>query len=180
MFSPPPFFCFSCRACVWQGVWLASPAAADEAHLSSISSSTCPQKPGLHSTTLPDNSVTFGRALHTHLKCFEIVLFSWQYFWLSALLVLLEFFVLTCVFFLCAQVVPVCLAVCFSFSMCSAQVSSLGIHPHIFCDSSTSQPAPCLHFCFLLLINSFLGHTCASICFGVQTKSPSNNTHILF
>lgn len=25
VFSPPPFFCFSCRACVWQGVWLASP-----------------------------------------------------------------------------------------------------------------------------------------------------------
>lgn len=33
---------------------------ADETHLSSLSLSTCPYKPGLDSTPVPDNFVLFG------------------------------------------------------------------------------------------------------------------------
>ena len=39
--SPSPFCCFSCRACVWQWAWLASPAA-DKAQLLPLSSSNSP------------------------------------------------------------------------------------------------------------------------------------------
>ncbi len=61
--SPVCFFIF-CGACVWQGVWLASPAVVVEAHLFPLSSSPDDKSPVFLSTALPDHSVSFGAMCH--------------------------------------------------------------------------------------------------------------------